>query len=555
MSTTEHNKETYQSIVNPDELYNWLKNKDFQSLKNRLLDTDRIERAINSEKWYDIPGIWDTQLNHSNAGQEYLNLIQHILQNKADIDRPAKLSAIINLLVQADFQKSALKAIQLVEKSDAASGLGYLNQVSNFALALKKSGDMSKAAEHLKKAWQQENLLSKDTGTEELEFFNILASVYLALNSFQEARDVLVSVLIKYEDSFQHPHIWTSFSLLGIAEEKAGNYTGAEIYFQKSLDRREIHLGSFHPDTLAAKNGLANLLQRQGNFSKAYESYLDIIEAQEKTLGNRHSHTLDTYNNIAGLLQTCGDHKAAWSYYKKALIGRKVSLGRDHIQTLQTYLNLASLLQAKGKFNSAIRVNQHIVEKTMLNNTQLAHEQLVAYHNLGTCYMQSKQYELAEHWLRKAFLAKVKKVGKAHEETLLGLLAIADLYDMMGKDGRAEKCYLQALRKSTMILGIQNFTTLKIQNNLGVFYTSKKQYDQALPLLRTSMRHRFQTLGPGHFENFVGINNYVYRLSKDKSVEIVSRFTKRICELMLKEIGTSHHLSESYQNLISKYHV
>src|SRR5262249_52401987 len=91
---------------------------------------------------------------------------------------------------------------------------------------------------------------------------------------------------------------------------------------------RERMLGPEHPQTAAALNDLARILQDQGNVAEARLLYERALVIFEKALGSAHPETASVGRNLALLLAS---ESSSAPSDRRSAIERLTSLGRDPV--------------------------------------------------------------------------------------------------------------------------------------------------------------------------------------------------------------------------------
>ena len=98
-----------------------------------------------------------------------------------------------------------------------------------------------------------------------------------------------------------HEAVLELHSRRALAVRFLGRYQDAETGFRQVLDARLRVLGPDHPDTLAARHGIARMLADQGQPADAETELRQVLDAQLRVLGPDHPHTLNTVNWLKDL--------------------------------------------------------------------------------------------------------------------------------------------------------------------------------------------------------------------------------------------------------------
>ena len=145
----------------------------------------------------------------------------------------------------------------------------------------------------------------------------------------------------------------------------------------------ERALGPDDPDTLAARNNLANAYQTAGRIDEAIVLHEQVVEGRERTLGPDHPQTVQSRQNLAAAYRAAGRTDGAATYeqsptdpeavapqeqvlvgpgavvlHEQVLADRERTLGPDDPDTLAARNNLAVAYQTAGRIDEAIALHE-----------------------------------------------------------------------------------------------------------------------------------------------------------------------------------------------------
>jgi hypothetical protein len=141
-----------------------------------------------------------------------------------------------------------------------------------------------------------------------------------------------------------------------------GAYASARTLYERELEFRRRVQGEEHPDTLTARNNLAQTLKAQGDLAGARQQQEQVLEPRRRLLGEEHPATLMARSNLAGTLYAQGDLAGARQHEEQVLEARRRLLGEQHPDTLTARNNLAATLYAQGDLAGARQQQEQVLE-------------------------------------------------------------------------------------------------------------------------------------------------------------------------------------------------
>ena len=191
-----------------------------------------------------------------------------------------------------------------------------------------------------------------------------------------------------------------------------GQYTDAELFFQKALMIQEQVLEPQHPNIATTLHDLALLYRIQGKYAQAEPLYLRAIELQKQVLGPNHASVATSLNDLAGLYRAQGKLVEADQFYQQALSLREQVLGETHPRVAESLGDFALLYYDQGKYNQA------------------------------------------ESMLQRALSIREQLLGPQHPYVAMNLNDLALVYGKQKKYAQAEPLYLRALATREQILRV-----------------------------------------------------------------------------------------------------
>ena len=164
-----------------------------------------------------------------------------------------------------------------------------------------------------------------------------------------------------------HPDTLTARNNLAEAYQAAGRAAEAIPLHERTLADRERVLGPDHPDTLTSRNNLALAYRDAGRAAEAIPLHERTLADYERTLGPDHPSTLTSRNNLALAYQDAGRAAEAIPLHERTLADRERVLGPDHPSTLPSRNNLAAAYQDAGRAAEAIP----LLERTLADRERV----------------------------------------------------------------------------------------------------------------------------------------------------------------------------------------
>ena len=145
-----------------------------------------------------------------------------------------------------------------------------------------------------------------------------------------------------------HPDTLTARNDLAEAYQAAGRAAEAIPLHERTLADSERVLGPDHPDTLTSRNNLALAYWDAGRAAEAIPLHQRTLADSERVLGPDHPDTLTSRNNLALAYEDAGRAAEAIPLHQRTLADSERVLGPDHPDTLTSRNNLAAAYVAAG---------------------------------------------------------------------------------------------------------------------------------------------------------------------------------------------------------------
>lgn len=319
-----------------------------------------------------------------------------------------------------------------------------------------------------------------------------------------------------------------------------------------ALRRHEQILGRDHKDTISLVVLFAALERDFGNKDKAIALFEKALAAQDRTVGTKSPASLSTLENLVVLYFQAASYAKSASTCRRLLDLQERTLGESHPDTLRSASNLATALSKMTKYAEAAA----LFERVLLFDRQRSPESadiagtLV---QLGVCYRELGKTGKAEEYFLEALRVREKVFGKNSEEAkeVSGYLGV--LYAQQGDTDRA----LQLLGKLTGTGPAQveeTAETAKALNNMAVAYQKAGDYAKAESLSQQALAIVERIKGKEHPDTASALNNVAslkMALGQKKDAEPLF---ERALAIQEKALGPNHpSVGDGLTNLATLY--
>jgi hypothetical protein len=188
--------------------------------------------------------------------------------------------------------------------------------------------------------WRQTTALLESTNSDEgrvIVFDYILDHVQRTTHVDDDPPTAVLVAALNYTDG-------TTATVIGNHAHSRGRLGLAYNAHAQAFAHNAIDSGVDHPDTLASRNNLAEVLHDHGKFEDAERELRTVLDARVRILGPDHADTLATRNNLAVVLHDQKRFDDAAREFRTVLDASTRILGPDHPRTLTTRNNVAEIL-------------------------------------------------------------------------------------------------------------------------------------------------------------------------------------------------------------------
>ncbi|MBL8901051.1 MAG: tetratricopeptide repeat protein [Planctomycetes bacterium] len=221
-----------------------------------------------------------------------------------------------------------------------------------------------------------------------------------------------------------------SRSILASILKDLGRYEEAEPIARAVVAALVRFNGDDHGETMAAKNVLALLLERLQRAQEARELLRATWESSLRVFGADHGGTLIYQDNLARQEQLCGNLDEAERLMTDSLERQeRLYAGQKRQDTLIALNNLALLKLDRKKPAEALLLFQRCGEglKEVLPPDHWMHS--AARKNMGDAYLDLQQIDDAEKCFLEAERGLSAILGPQHDRTRGAMLSLIDIYE------------------------------------------------------------------------------------------------------------------------------
>jgi non-specific serine/threonine protein kinase/serine/threonine-protein kinase len=184
-------------------------------------------------------------------------------------------------------------------------------------------------------------------------------------------------------------------------------YAEAEGLYRKSLEI-ELHVsGPDHPYTMAAKEGLANVLSSERRYAEAETLLREILSTRQRLLGTDDTDTLLSQYNLATVLKHAERYPEAEKLGRETLETQTRVLDTNDPDTLASRSFLADVLLKEQRPQEAEVFARQAFNDQLRTLGPLHHDTMESLGTLGNALVKSGRYEDA----RKLYLDTINTIN------------------------------------------------------------------------------------------------------------------------------------------------
>jgi tetratricopeptide (TPR) repeat protein/predicted Ser/Thr protein kinase len=295
----------------------------------------------------------------------------------------------------------------------------------------------------------------------------------------------------------QHPDVIASRNALAELLIRTGQHAEAEQHLRIALEAARRCWDAPHEQIATILNNLALVLQARGAYDEAEALLRDTLAIRRQLLGDVHEHVAVSLNNLAVLLRIKGDYAGAEPLYREALAIRRRLFGNEHPHVATSLNNLALLLHHRGQYDEAEALYREalaIVRKTL----PAGHPDIANILNSLAGLLQLRgDLDGAETLFREALAIRRKALPAQHPAVARSLSNLGTVLRYKGECAEAEALYREALAIVRAALPEDHPVIAARMENLALLLVEQRRLAEAEALLREALAIRQKALPSG----------------------------------------------------------
>ncbi|MGW7606473.1 FxSxx-COOH system tetratricopeptide repeat protein, partial [Streptomyces sp. NPDC054766] len=254
----------------------------------------------------------------------------------------------------------------------------------------------------------------------------------------------------------------------------------ASEYWQDLTTDSERLLGGDHPDTLAARAGLASSYWQAGRTTEAIQLLEAVVVDSERLRGDDHPNTLTARGNLAASYQQAGRTTEAIQLLERVVADRERLLGDDHPDILASRGNLAYSYWQAGRTTEAIAIEERVVADSERLRGDDHPDTLTARGNLASSYRQAGRTTEAIAIEERVVVDSERLLGDDHPHTLTARANLASSYWQAGRTTEAIQLLEAVVVDSERLRGGDHPRTLAARVGLASSYQQAGRTTEAI---------------------------------------------------------------------------
>ena len=422
-----------------------------------------------------------------------------------------------------------------VERNQAQTEAKKAEQITSLLFDLfeasdpgEATGDTITAQELLYRGINRAEMLQEQPALQ-AQMYHVIGQIFYRMGNYTEARPLLESANILYENYYgpHHPETAMSLGNLGSLTGAEGDYKTAEKLLAYAVNILKDARITNNSGKASLLHEFANVKRRQGDFIKAEELLRQGYDLINRHYGPDHVETINLRFSYGTILFNTGKYSEAETIYREVLAKRQSLLGDKHPDLAQTQNSLAALLMNTGNFDEAeILFNQ--AYKVRLNTLGQWHPHtLLTLNNLAFLNREIGNFEIAIEIFSQVLDARIRYSGKEHTSTAITYFGWGELYSMINRPEKARELFEKALPIFEQSFSDRHSFTIRTRMNIGQTYLYSDNYEAAEELITTGYEQLQEIHGEKSLERALADHQMGLLYHRKNDLELAEMYLKQ----------------------------
>lgn len=326
---------------------------------------------------------------------------------------------------------------------------------------------------------------------------------------------------------------------LADALDRRGNSIESEQLYKELLADQQRVLGSDHPDTLGTRFELARVIGHT-RFGQAEQLLREVLADQERILGSDDPHTVRTRHTLAWVLGRQGKGREAEQIFRQSLSQRRQIHGDDHPDTMSTRHGLAWAMTWQGRHREAEQQYKKVLED---QERILGSEHpgvLRSRHDLAWSIAHQGRNGEAEQLFRGVLPDMERVRGGGHRDTLYARLNLARTIAGQGRYREAEQMYRQLVDDELRAVGEEQPVVADTLYSLAQAVEMQGRNSEAEHLYQQALASARAVLGDNHPSTLQSGHMLALAMTKQGRYAEATQLLRNVLAAREEALGKDH---------------
>lgn len=307
----------------------------------------------------------------------------------------------------------------------------------------------------------------------------------------------------------EHKLIYICLNQLSDLYWAQGKYDKALPLAEEKLPIERRRFGDKDTQIVNGVRILAELYMRLGRYSDAKKYFQELLSIQKDMNSKNDAELFHAKSELAFLYELEGDYKNASLLLEELVLASNLFNGPDHIDTLRYKNGLASVYRGQGLSLKSKNLFEDTIASYRKNYRIDLPDAVTCLENLAGLHMETDgTIQKAEEYFKEVLKISRRIYGSDDERTINTIVSLASLYWKYHRYEIAQHYFVEAVKRSKK-LSAENPITLRLKNNLAVFYNSTERVEEGEALLQEVITAHSKALSDGSPKSLATISNLV----------------------------------------------